>query len=188
MDKFWFYAQGANRQGPVPENEIKSLIASGQLSANDLAWTDGMANWLKIGSISELYPRAPVAPPTPPAPSSPSVSAVAAHTHVHRGLPEGLLNWMGFVGVINIITGILSCLTCVGILTGAFLVAAGASLMGARTALVSVNAVPAELAPFFEKFRSFLLMTGIVFIVGLVVWTGVMVLFMMGAATGGLNN
>ena len=186
MEKMWFYAQGTNRQGPMPESEIKSLIALGQLSVTDLAWTEGMTDWSEIAAIPELHARALSTAPETTAP--PAMPAVVEN---HQGLPDGLLNWMGFVGAINITSGILSCLTCIGAVTGIFLIIAGAALLGARSALVAVHTVDPALHPFFEKLKSFMLMNGIVFIVGIVAWILVIVFFMTAAvsgASGGLHH
>ena len=37
MDNQWYYARnGADRQGPVTESELRSLLAQGRLLADDL--------------------------------------------------------------------------------------------------------------------------------------------------------
>jgi hypothetical protein len=74
----WFYAKNGSQQGPLSTDEIKSRIAMGEIGPDDLAWCEGMSDWMPIGQIPQLKIEAPVreeAPPvaaTPPFASSPS--------------------------------------------------------------------------------------------------------------------
>jgi GYF domain 2/TM2 domain len=45
--------------GPYGEDQIRSLLAQGQLLASDLAWAEGMANWRPLAQI--LLEQAPIA-------------------------------------------------------------------------------------------------------------------------------
>lgn len=56
----WYYGKNGQQQGPVDLEQIRSLLASGQLSPTDLVWKEGMANWTAIGQIPELTPHTPV--------------------------------------------------------------------------------------------------------------------------------
>lgn len=58
------------QQGPHSLDEIHSLLASGQLSATDLAWKEGMAEWKPLRTIPGV--SAPDAPTPPPALSNPA--------------------------------------------------------------------------------------------------------------------
>lgn len=58
----WHYALHGQQFGPVPEEQLKHLIATAQLSPADLVWRDGLPNWLPIHSIPELAPSAAAAP------------------------------------------------------------------------------------------------------------------------------
>jgi hypothetical protein len=66
MDKLWYYTQGASQEkkGPVPEAEIRSLIAGGQIHVTDLLWSDGMANWAPLSALPRLH--CPLPPPPLP--------------------------------------------------------------------------------------------------------------------------
>ena len=44
----WYYDQGGQRQGPVPESEIDRLLASGAINETTLVWREGMANWAPL--------------------------------------------------------------------------------------------------------------------------------------------
>ena len=69
----WYYARNNQRLGPVTLEQLKQLAASGQLSANDLVWKEGMANWAAASTIPGIF-GAPAAPAAPPA-RSPAVAS-----------------------------------------------------------------------------------------------------------------
>jgi len=54
----WFYTLGNERHGPVTEDELRRVAASGQLRPDDLVWKDGMPDWVEAGSVDLLFPRA----------------------------------------------------------------------------------------------------------------------------------
>ena len=175
MDKLWYYAVSGSseKQGPIPEDQIRALIQSGELHPNDLVWSDGMANWTALAQVTELQGAAPADAP----PSAPMAKAFPATTQVATGgpsgIPQGLEGWMTFVGVMSIIGGVFNCLSCVGIIWGVFMIIAGTSLLGAKNALGLATGIPADLAPFFDKLKTSMQMTGIFYIisiVGMVIW------------------
>ena len=45
----WYYDQGGQRQGPIPEAELDRLLASGTITLNTLVWCEGMADWAPLG-------------------------------------------------------------------------------------------------------------------------------------------
>ena len=197
MDKMWFYAQsGRERQGPVPEAQIREMLADGRLRGSDLVWAEGMSNWtpaqVALG-ISDPAPApsanmaAPLPAGTPRLNSTPMAASVA-------GLPEGLTSWMQFVGVMTLIGGIFYCLSCFGIIYGVLMIMAGVAVMGARNALLAAPEVPASMRPFMDKLKSYFLMTGIFFIIMIVlsiisiimmfVYFGLLLSFITSAAGG----
>lgn len=73
----WFYAKNGSQQGPLSTDEIKSRIAMGEIGPNDLAWCEGMSDWLPVGQIPQL--KAETAAPTPlEAVSTPPVASSPA--------------------------------------------------------------------------------------------------------------
>jgi len=52
----WFYASEGQQQGPYPEIQLRELIARGTITADTLVWTEGMANWQRLGEIPGLAP------------------------------------------------------------------------------------------------------------------------------------
>jgi len=64
-DRSWFYADSGQQQGPLPEAQLRSLIANGTVRADTLIWTDGMAGWQKAGDIPGLFSPAARPPAMP---------------------------------------------------------------------------------------------------------------------------
>ncbi len=66
----WYYASDGQQHGPVAEAELRELVASGKLGAENLVWRDGMGDWLAIGRVPELAnalaPEIPSGPPAAP--------------------------------------------------------------------------------------------------------------------------
>lgn len=62
----WYYFQGGSQQGPVGDDQLRGMVASGQLAPTDSVWCNGMANWAPISSVPELKPAS--APRSAPAP------------------------------------------------------------------------------------------------------------------------
>ena len=64
----WYYSKNGVQLGPVSENEIRMKLASGEISASDLVWRDGMNDWLPAAKVPDLTPLSafPLAPSAPP--------------------------------------------------------------------------------------------------------------------------
>lgn len=66
----WHYSANGSRRGPVTVTQLKSLIESGVVRANDLLWREGLPAWVEAGTVPELFsPSAMVKPPPMPAPA-----------------------------------------------------------------------------------------------------------------------
>jgi len=70
----WYYAEAGQQFGPITEEDLLGLAASGKIRPDTLVWHDGMANW-------EIYERARPAGVAAP----PGVSSVTPAT---TGQPE----------------------------------------------------------------------------------------------------
>lgn len=159
MEKLWFYAspEGSSKVGPIPQNELQRLIAQGIVTREYLVWTEGMADWRKLSEIPSLIsePAASVAghPPT-----------VAPLRSLSAAIPSGLGGWMTFVGVMHIVLGILSVLSCFGLINGVLMIVGGIALLGARSALLPAQSESSDWSTFFSKLHTFILMNGIQYI------------------------
>jgi len=47
----WFYASGKEKEGPVDEEGLEALVASGEVTAETLVWHEGMAAWKPYGEV-----------------------------------------------------------------------------------------------------------------------------------------
>ena len=54
MAENWYYVQKGNRQGPVGQEVILSMIVNQELIPSDFVWKKGFDNWKKIQEVSEL--------------------------------------------------------------------------------------------------------------------------------------
>jgi hypothetical protein len=48
----WYYGENGQRQGPVSEADLGSLIAAGRIGPATLIWREGMAQWMPLGYVS----------------------------------------------------------------------------------------------------------------------------------------
>jgi len=81
----WYYAQNGQQCGPVPGEQLRSMLSTGALRPSDLVWSDGLPAWTPAGQVPALMPApAPAPKPPPPAPvftpppAPPPARAVAA--------------------------------------------------------------------------------------------------------------
>src|SRR5216683_2888939 len=73
-NRSWFFASQGKQQGPYPEARLREFIANGEVSAETLVWTEGMAGWQKAGDIPGLLSGIS-GPPAVSRPGDPLVSA-----------------------------------------------------------------------------------------------------------------
>ncbi|MBI1325939.1 DUF4339 domain-containing protein [bacterium] len=50
----WFYAIGEQQFGPIPQNELATLLSTGQIGPQTPVWTEGLAKWQSAGSTPAL--------------------------------------------------------------------------------------------------------------------------------------
>ena len=81
----WYYSKNGTQLGPVEEVELRAKLASGEISAADLVWKDGMPDWLAASRVAELAPLTTLPSVNPPmaggvqnSPYSPPVSQMPA--------------------------------------------------------------------------------------------------------------
>ncbi|MGA2500772.1 MAG: RDD family protein [Tepidisphaeraceae bacterium] len=72
-EKNWYFAVAGAQCGPVPVEQLRDMLARGELAADTLVWCDGMSNWVEGRNLPVL-----LAPAT--APISPQA---AAYSHAY---------------------------------------------------------------------------------------------------------
>ncbi len=65
MSTQWFYVQNGQRLGPVPMEQVKGLLASGNLPQDALVWNQGLSGWVPAHTLPELAPAPVYTPPAP---------------------------------------------------------------------------------------------------------------------------
>lgn len=63
--KIWHVAIGDKTEGPMTVAEVTEQIASGAISADALAWNEGLPDWKKIGTLPEFASQFSGAEPAP---------------------------------------------------------------------------------------------------------------------------
>lgn len=82
----WHFVADGNTQGPIQEQQLRTLLMEGSLDADTLVWTAGMPDWREASRTPALQTRS-APPPVPIAPVYvPRVSA--ADTSVERDLNQ----------------------------------------------------------------------------------------------------
>ena len=52
----WFYSHGGQQRGPVAIEQLRAMLAAGQVMWTEMVWTAGMASWSPANTVSELRP------------------------------------------------------------------------------------------------------------------------------------
>jgi len=72
----YYIALNGTQAGPYPEQKIREMLASGEITSESLAWKEGLADWVPLGSIL-------------PTPTAGALTAVPA-----PGLPPQAGEWV----------------------------------------------------------------------------------------------
>ncbi|MCB9378879.1 MAG: DUF4339 domain-containing protein, partial [Holophagales bacterium] len=59
---------GGQTYGPYTDDQMRSMLAAGQVSPSAMAWRPGAASWATVSTYPELGAPAASAPPPPPPP------------------------------------------------------------------------------------------------------------------------
>lgn len=58
--QWWYESATGERTGPVPEAEIRRLLAAGEIHSQTLVWCYGMPDWAPIAEVSSIYQPPPL--------------------------------------------------------------------------------------------------------------------------------
>ncbi|MCM2287710.1 MAG: DUF4339 domain-containing protein [Sulfuritalea sp.] len=61
----WYYCKNGKQAGPVTLDELKSMVASGDLAETLSVWKVGTPAWIRIGKAPELVSSIPTPPRLP---------------------------------------------------------------------------------------------------------------------------
>ena len=65
-DAVWYAGKDGEQKGPFTEDDVRGMIARGEVAASDLLWKDGMAEWTAASEVEEFADAVEEAPPPPP--------------------------------------------------------------------------------------------------------------------------
>ena len=51
----WYFADGEMERGPITEAQLRTLIGTDNLSAEDLVWKEGMDDWVPVKEVPGLF-------------------------------------------------------------------------------------------------------------------------------------
>lgn len=97
----WYFGRNGRQEGPVSDEQLRTMIRNGSLRREDLVWREGMADWQPAGDVPGLPFPSPAAyspPPPPPAPYpspyAPPQSQYAAPPPVYGGAGFDIPNYL----------------------------------------------------------------------------------------------
>jgi uncharacterized membrane protein YhaH (DUF805 family) len=71
-ERQWYFIENGNRNGPVAEDALRSIVQAGRIKSDTLVWSEGMQDWqpmsdspvasLLMASAKESFARVPVPP------------------------------------------------------------------------------------------------------------------------------
>jgi hypothetical protein len=95
----WYYSKNGTQLGPVPQGELISKLATGEISPTDLVWREGMGDWLPAARVTEFQgisaASAPVISPNPSSPYAAPASPYAPQVGSTENIPNYL--WQSIV-------------------------------------------------------------------------------------------
>ncbi len=50
----WYYSKNATQLGPVSQDELRTKLASGEVSGTDMVWREGLPDWRPAATMPEL--------------------------------------------------------------------------------------------------------------------------------------
>ncbi|MDH5371591.1 MAG: DUF4339 domain-containing protein [Acidimicrobiia bacterium] len=97
-DRTWLYLAGQDSVGPIDEQALIQMAATGHLFLESYVWTDGLPAWTRLGEVEAF---SGVARPAPPdrRPDPPD-------RFTHRLLPVDRSGWAaaaGYLGLLSVL-------------------------------------------------------------------------------------
>ena len=77
MSNQWYFSREGQNFGPYSWDELRGFVASGQVTAADPVWNEGMPNWIPAADVEGLVDAGPAGSPPAPATGGPGVETIA---------------------------------------------------------------------------------------------------------------
>lgn len=97
----WFYGNNGTQSGPVPEQELANLMASGLIGPSTLLWREGLPQWATLDALRQRGELSFA--------SSPYASPAAHYT------PYPETSGLAIASLVCGIVGLISCMVPLGI-------------------------------------------------------------------------
>ncbi|MBK1827696.1 GYF domain-containing protein [Haloferula rosea] len=106
----WYYGLNGQQSGPVEDDEIRAMLASGMINGQTIVWREGMDEWLPILQVPEWSSQVVYQPP---------VAAGPAPVPGYGGIPVVPNNGMAIASMVCGISSLVLLFSCfIGILAG----------------------------------------------------------------------
>lgn len=99
----WYYAQQGQSVGPIPQAQLKQMLAEGKISPDDPVWTESMAGWLPARKVPGLVVQAraaasatPTDEPTFSSAVQPTTASPYAAPSAAAYDPQGVIGYQGY--------------------------------------------------------------------------------------------
>ncbi|MBL0313337.1 MAG: DUF4339 domain-containing protein [Holophagaceae bacterium] len=127
----WYYAQNNQQFGPIPAEQLRSMLSTGALRPSDLVWSESLPAWTPAGQVSALQVApnppapAPVYAPQPAPKPSPNYAPAAPSPVYHHpgevseevvGILKSTKPWVRFLSVLGFLGLALLVVGCIAIL------------------------------------------------------------------------
>lgn|GEM_PF-1191192 len=109
MSSPWYVHKDGQQIGPYNFEQLAGEVQSGQVGGSDMVWNEGMNQWTRVDQVEELNPGKQHHAGR----SLTRSSAASGYSNApSRELKlEQLSKWMGFVGIVTIIGGVISAIS-----------------------------------------------------------------------------
>ena len=143
----WYYSKNGTQLGPVEEVDLRSKLATGEVSPSDLIWREGMTDWQPVARVPEFgavvaYPHSnptlPAAGAMPQSPYAPPGMQTYVPQPVIPGAGKATASMV--LGIVSLVISVCGCYSLLLVIPCAIL----AIVFGGQVkALVEANQAPA---------------------------------------------
>lgn len=107
----WYYSKNGQQLGPVAQQQLEQMVAQGVVTAADLVWQEGMAEWSPAGQV---FPGARAGQPAGAPPPGAYGGGAAPMYPGYQGAPyavdeSGTQKTLAIVGIVLGCIGFLFC-------------------------------------------------------------------------------
>lgn len=88
-------ARPEGNRGPFPQEKVRQMLETGEISGDDLAWTEGAPGWAPLHTLLPAS-SPPPHPSQPPSIYAPPASVAAQYHQEISGGPTGIGGWLLF--------------------------------------------------------------------------------------------